>query len=258
MVRRCTLSWTLFLVAGLVVWLLTDVYLRLAPESSPVARGGATPGIYSCLTCHGNIDAVAPPAWSLSCERRSPTQRHPNYEGRCEDLLAFFAVARVRSSLTERLATEPSNRLLAGEHLARRFYCFQCHGELGQGGFPNSGALKGYVPGYFGDDFRQLTNDASRTAVTAWIVDGTNPDLLNRFIEGPIAAFFFQRQAIQMPQHDSLADSELSLLVDYVLAVQALGPMNASTVREYDRLTREPTSTRAAQVDDGMIFIQQH
>jgi mono/diheme cytochrome c family protein len=169
---------------------------------------------------------------------------HPDYEGRCEDLLAFFAAARVRSSFTERLAANTSNRLLAGEHLARRFYCFQCHGELGQGGFPNAGALKGYVPGYFGNDFRELTNDASPAAVRAWIVEGTNPDLLDRLIEGPIAAFFIERQAIQMPQLDSLTDSELDLLVDYVVALQALGPMDAATVREYDRLTRVFVATR--------------
>ena len=233
-----------FILSASVTIFLAWVFIRLSPESSPVARGGATPGIYTCLTCHGKNDDVSPEDWSLSCDRQQAgRQRHPDYEGQCEDLLAFFAAARVRNSFTERLSANTPNRLLAGEHLARTFYCFQCHGELGQGGFPNVGALKGYIPGYFGDDFRELTNDASPAAVKAWILEGTSPDLLDRLIEGPIAAFFMGRQAIQMPQLGSLSDSELGLLVDYVIALQALGPMNASTVREYDRLTRAPVST---------------
>ncbi len=240
---RRTIIWSLFLGTGLVVYLLVTVYLRLVPESSPVARGGATPGIYACLSCHGENDNDAPEAWAFNCERQSVMPGHPDYEGRCEDLLAFFAAVRVRSSFTERLAANRSNRLLAGEHLARKYYCFQCHGELGQGGFPNVGALKGYVPGYFGDDFRELTNDASPAAVRAWIAEGTNLDLQDRLVVGPIAAFFIKRQAIQMPQLDSLTDSELDLLVDYVIALQALGPMDAATVREYDRLTRVSLAT---------------
>jgi mono/diheme cytochrome c family protein len=240
--RRRIMFWTLFLATSLVVYLLVTVYHRLVPESSPVARGGATPGIYVCLSCHGKNDDDAPEAWSLSCERQSVMPGHPDYEGSCEDLLAFFAAARVRSSFAERLAANTSNRLLAGERLARMFYCFQCHGELGQGGFPNDGALKGYVPGYFGEDFRRLTNDASPAAVRAWINDGINPDLLNSPIEGPVAAFVIEHQAIQMPQFNSLTHSKIDLLVNYVLTLHAFGPMDAGAVRTYDKLTRLPSS----------------
>ncbi len=140
------------------------------------------------------------------------------------------------------MASGASNRLLTGEHLARMFYCFQCHGELGQGGFPNAGALKGYIPGYFGEDFRRLTNDASPAAVRAWINDGINPDLLNSPIEGTVAAFFIEHQAIQMPQFNSLTHSEIDLLVNYVLTIHAFGPMDAAAVHTYDQLTRLPPS----------------
>jgi len=58
--RRRTMFWTLFLATSLVVYLLVAVYHRLVPESSPVARGGATPGIYACLSCHGKNDDDAP------------------------------------------------------------------------------------------------------------------------------------------------------------------------------------------------------
>ncbi len=97
--RRHIAFWTISLGIGVVVYVLVMVYIRLAPESSPVARGAAMPDVYSCLTCHGYNDAAAPEAWSLSCERQSATPGHPDYEGQCEDLLAFFAVARVRSGV---------------------------------------------------------------------------------------------------------------------------------------------------------------
>ena len=64
---------------------------------------------------------------------------------------------------------------------------------------------------------------------------------MNRFVTGPIAAYFFDHQEIQMLQFDSLSKFELALLVDYVLAIQAFGPMDVSVVRTYDRLTRLAT-----------------
>lgn len=222
---------------GLVFLLLLAAY-RMAPESSPVARGAASSGVYSCLGCHGMDDQKSPDDRALSCERRSPEHQNLKFEGRCDDFLAFFATVLVRNTFAERIRELNANRLLAGEQLARRYYCFQCHGELGQGGFPNKGALKDYVPGFFGRDFRALTNNASPTGIKAWITRGTNPDLTGRLIEGPIAAFFIDRQAIHMPSFDSLSGRELDLLVDYVSALNRLGPMDVTGVLEYERLTR--------------------
>jgi cytochrome c553 len=226
-----------------IIFVLVAVSMRLAPESAPVARGAATPGVYICLECHGKNDGNFPNDWALSCNHQTDTIEVPHYEGQCGDMLAFFAAVRVRSSFLERTTFGISSRLLAGEGLARRFYCFQCHGEPGQGGFPNSGSMKGYVPGYFGEDFRELTNDASPIAVEAWIRDGTNPDLMNKIIEGPIATHFIERQAIQMLQFNHLSNSELSLLVDYVIALNELGPMDATAVRKYAKLTQSPLPT---------------
>ena len=229
--------------AGLLV-LLSSVFAHFAAESSPVARGTATPGMYTCLQCHSKNDANASDNWSpATCNSEPIARGHSDYEGDCEDLQAFFAMVRVRNSFAERVASNTANRLLEGERLARKFYCFQCHGELGQGGYPNAGSLKGYVPGYFGNDFAKLTNNASPAAVKAWISDGTNPDLLDRLLTGPIAAFFIARQAIQMPRLDSLSDSELDLLASYVIKLHESGPMDAAAVRKYERLTRVPVST---------------
>lgn len=230
----------LVLIASVAGALLVGLLTRIAPESSPIARGADTPGVYMCLECHGGTGRILAEDWSFDCKSHSVAGGHPRYEGRCEDLLAYFAAVRVRNSFPERMLSGASNRVLEGEKLARKFYCFQCHGELGQGGFPNAGALKGYIPGYFGEDFRRLTNDGTSTAVRAWITDGINPDLLDSPIEGRIVAFFIEHQAIQMPQFDSLTHSDIDLLVDYVLTLHAYGPMDVDDVRMYDNLTRLP------------------
>lgn len=234
--RRAGLA--LLLGIGIVVFvLLYEAALRLKPETSPVARGGAVLGVQKCLACHAGdgITEISP-----QCTGKAAfLEQHPVFEeSRCEDLLAFFAAARVRDSFEERLASNTPNSLLAGEQLARRFYCFQCHGELGQGGFPNVGALKGYIPGYFGNDFRLLTNNASPQAVRRWLRRGTNPNLFEGWLEGPVARYYFERQSVQMPAFDSLTDAQADLLVDYVITLQTLGPMNAASVDEYERLTR--------------------
>lgn len=210
----------------------------LLPENSPIGRASAVPGVMQCLACHGKAGQGFPDDRALACGSHSASSAHPAYNGDCEDFLAFFAAMRLRDSFEARYLGNPDNRLIAAERLARRYYCFQCHGELGQGGFPNQGALKGYVPGYFGDDFRLLTDGGSRLAVRRWISNGVDPDLLARFITGPIAAFFIERQAIRMPDFTSLPDDELALLVDYVITLNGFGPMGRAALREYERRAR--------------------
>lgn len=119
---------------------------------------------------------------------------------------------------------------------------------MGQGGFPNEGALKGYVPGYFGKDFLALTDGAAPDAVRSWIRDGVNPRLLDRTFHGPLAAYFIRRQAVQMPTFDSLSELELDLLVDYVTELHSFGPMNVRALREYEQRTRLPVT------DDRELF----
>lgn len=208
----------------------------MLPESSPVARG-AISGSFSCLNCHGKSNSEFPADWSIDCNNRAPD--HPAYKGACKDILAFFSAIRVRNNFEERLKTGDShNKVLSGERLARQYYCFQCHGELGQGGVPNTGALKGYIPGYFGNDFLRLTNNASPAAVKDWISNGVNRELTARFISGFFAKHFIKTQAMQMPEFNSLSNTELDLLVEYVLLLHSLGPMSAATVKEYENLTR--------------------
>jgi mono/diheme cytochrome c family protein len=238
MFRRTTVI-SLILAIG-VTFALTSIWDRIKPESSPIARGAKEKGVYACLTCHGRDDPALPDDWSLHCHQQTTRESHPSYQGQCKDLLAFFASVRVRNTFASRFAAGAPNRLLAGEHLARSFHCFQCHGELGQGGYPNNGALKGYIPGYFGEDFRRLTNNASRAAVESWIKNGLDPDLFDSMIEGPVARFFVKHQQIQMPKFHSLTEEQANLLIDYVLTLHTFGPMDAAVVRLYDQLSRTP------------------
>ena len=116
-----------FLLCASLVAILAGVSVRIAPESAPVARGAATTGVYACLECHGREDDGFPDDWSFACNRQQNKKAEPHYIGLCEDFLAFFAAVSVRHSFSKRLAAgSANNRLLAGERLARMFYCFQC------------------------------------------------------------------------------------------------------------------------------------
>ena len=215
--------------------------IRLLPESSPIARASSDPVISTCLQCHGqpnkslNDHQLTCPAFFT---RDKPIGlKHPHYTGQCKDYLAYFIALKLAYQFDERARLNGSNRLLQGEMLARQFYCFQCHGELGQGGYPNQKSLKGYIPGYFGRDFRSLTNNGSRASVREWLQTGSNSRLTENLFYGWIAEYFLQRQMIHMPNFGSLSDEELELLVDYVLTLQSLGSLDEISVKQYEALT---------------------
>ena len=163
---------------------------------------------------------------------------HPRYEGRCSDLLAYFEAVRLKRTFGVRAKSPSQNPLLQGERLARQYNCFQCHGELGQGGFRNEGALKGYIPGYFGNDFALLTQRGSAESVRTWISQGIDPALLANPIEGTIAKFFFEQQLVSMPIFGTLSDTEIQILTDYVITLNQFGEMDAKAIRAYSRLTQ--------------------
>ncbi len=124
---------------------------------------------------------------------------------------------------------------IAGDALSRRHGCYQCHGELGQGGVANPDSLKGYIPGFQGSDFLKLTADGDRAEILHWIDHGRG-----RAIEsgplGRIAKRFLDGQAIPMPGYgDQLSAAEKELLADYLLLLNKTGPLSAS---EIERLTQ--------------------
>ncbi len=223
-------------ISSIVVLLIVSwAGISLAPETSPVSRGAAVANNAYCLGCHAPKESTGPNP--SDCSTQSGRQQHPIQGSVCEDVLAFFEVIRLRRNFPIRRRSTPSNSVMAGEVLARKYNCFQCHGFLGQGGFKNAGALKGYIPGYFGTDFKLLTDDADPGSVRQWIAHGTNHSLTTARITGPIARYFLQRQRVSMPSFHSLPADEIESLVNYVLYLHELGPMSASDIREYAAFT---------------------
>ncbi len=125
-----------------------------------------------------------------------------------------------------------------GQDLARRYGCFECHGPLGLGGIENPKSFKGYIPGWFGRDFDELTSDGDRELVAEWIADGTSSFVTGKsFGRGVVARHFGESQAIKMPEYDRrISAEESNLLVDYVLYLRSLGDMTLSDVENYKSL----------------------
>jgi len=148
---------------------LASQWHRLIPESSPAARGAAAVNSQGCIECHGQSEPGFPDDVDLSCTNVGVNSTHPRYDGLCSDVLAYFEIVRLKRTFDVRARSVDQNPMLQGEILARQYNCFQCHGEMGQGGFRNAGALKGYIPGYFGNDFALLTRGGSAESVRNWI-----------------------------------------------------------------------------------------
>lgn len=105
----------------------------------------------------------------------------------------------------------PDGVAAQGQELAYRFGCFNCHGPMGAGGSGNLGSLKGYIPGWWGDDFRDLVR--SDDELRAWILDGQ----IERLRRHPIAEHFIRSQRMSMPAYrDFITEPQVQALVRYV------------------------------------------
>ncbi|MGD0946275.1 MAG: c-type cytochrome [Candidatus Binatia bacterium] len=106
----------------------------------------------------------------------------------------------------------PSEEMAAkGQEVAYRVGCFQCHGPMGAGVSANPGSFKGYIPGWWGNDFRELVHDDDE--LRNWILAGEIP----RLCDNPIAAYFIHRQCLYMPAYrDFISDADLNALMRYV------------------------------------------
>lgn len=239
-----TLAGALIVTASVSLDGVSRTMDRFRSESAPVARGQAHVGGKGCVTCHGVPNFPGPDANYKECSDTNSRAWHPAYDGSCTDAMAYFASIRLRRNFSERVQLAGDNLLIEGERLARTYHCFQCHGQLGQGGLRNAQSLKGYIPGYFGDDFRYLTDQADPESIRNWIANGTNPTLVEQPLTGWIAKFFLSRQEIGMPKFESLQPGEIDLLVRYVAALNAFGPMTADTIHHYEQLSRRNNGGR--------------
>jgi mono/diheme cytochrome c family protein len=120
--------------------------------------------------------------------------------------------------------------LVQGDRLSRKFGCYQCHGELGQGGVANPGSFKGYIPGFFGNDFLKLTAQGDRSEILHWIDHGRG-QAIESGLAGKLAKRYFDGQAIPMPGYrDQLSAPEKELLADYLLHLNKTGPLPAKEI----------------------------
>lgn len=120
-----------------------------------------------------------------------------------DDLVAAFRVL-------SRMAPPPEDSSARrGYDLSRKWKCGTCHGAGASGGLPNPGSFTGFIPGWYGADFRDLVAD--RTEFDDWIREGEIERLKNH----PIASIFIRRQKISMPAYEDLTDIDLDDLWSY-------------------------------------------
>ncbi len=128
---------------------------------------------------------------------------------------------------------EPDQLFIAGDKLSRKFGCYQCHGELGQGGVANPDSFKGYIPGFFGHDLPKLTANLDREEILYWIDHGRGRAVESGTL-GAIARKYLDGQATKMPGYrDQLTAAEKALLADYIILLNKKGPLPA---KEIERL----------------------
>jgi mono/diheme cytochrome c family protein len=147
------------------------------------------------------------------------------------DLRALSVFLQVNQLVNMRSKSE-------GQMLARKYGCFDCHGPLGLGGVVNPRSFKGYIPGWFGSDFDELTNGGNREIVAEWIRSGTSSFVTAKsFGRGAIARHFGENQVIKMPPFKRrMPIEDLNLIVDYVLLLRSFGDMNLAEVDRYKTL----------------------
>ncbi|MGH7895324.1 MAG: c-type cytochrome, partial [Candidatus Binatia bacterium] len=140
--------------------------------------------------------------------------RMPAYRGLVSALQVDDLVAYLRAASGQLLPDE--EKAARGAELAIEYDCFSCHGPLGTGGAPNPGSFKGYIPGFWGDDYDELVR--SDEELHQWIADGAIP----RISEHPIGGYFFRRQAVKMPAYGKfLAPADVDALESYVEWIRA-------------------------------------
>jgi mono/diheme cytochrome c family protein len=218
--------------------------------SNPVRRGATLSRGLGCFSCHGDLGRSGVPdpsgagkqvpGWagglwmmyvkdddeirefildgvsrrraassSAQEERRAAAISMPSYRGvvssrDVDDLVASFGVL---SGIKSPADDSPERR---GYQLAESRECFSCHGPGGSGGLPNPRSFTGFVPGWYGADFRDLVRD--REEFEKWVREGSIP----RLAGNPIASVFMRSQRLKMPGYRGLTAAELDDLWSYV------------------------------------------
>ena len=128
-------------------------------------------------------------------------------------------------------ALAPDELLVMGDRLSRRHGCYQCHGELGQGGAENPSSFKSYIPGFFGSDFQKLTDGGKREEIMYWIEQGRG-QAIEAGAMGTLAKRYLDSQAIGMPAYrDQLSTTEKNILTEYLLWLNKEGPLSVKQLQ---------------------------
>jgi len=240
-----------FLVAENLWLFRDRIYaLMVSAEETDIARGRKLAGELGCFSCHGPLgrqgmknpgsEGETVPTFhqgtpmmyvrsdqeireyildgAPSAKRARESYREemakqalqmPAYRGYVSERDVEALVAYVRAA-SELLA--PAEEALArGASLTREYGCFECHGEMGGGGVPNPGSLKGYIPALIGEDYRELV--PTEQDLLIWIRDGAHPAISN----DPIGRRFFRAQRIQMPAYKKfLSEEQIRDIAAYV------------------------------------------
>ena len=224
--------------------------LVLRHQSDPAARGRVLAAQLGCFNCHGpdGVGGVANPGsrWRTvpgfgeqtlmmyaesdddvrqyildgapASKRGDESYREamdgqalrmPSYGGFINDGELSDLVAYIRSA--SGMFTPPEGPVRRGAQLALDNGCIHCHGEMGVGGRPNPGSLKGYIPGFVGADFEDLVR--SQQELADWIAKGGT----ERLQQSALARHFLERQRLQMPAFGKfLSEEEIADLGDWV------------------------------------------
>lgn len=224
--------------------------LVLGVEVTPAERGYQVALSAGCFNCHGpnGIGGIKNPGsadgevpgfaggtpmmWVKSEDELreyilngAPVRKLANPRYKKEQEAQLLAMPAYRNYLSRRQIDDlvvyiravsglitPTDALAArGQELAYRHGCFNCHGPMGAGTSKNIGSLKGYIPGWWGNDFRDLVRDDEE--LRGWIRDGEIERLRNH----PIARYFTRSQRVFMPAyHDFLSEQDVQALMRYV------------------------------------------
>lgn len=139
--------------------------------------------------------------------------RMPAYDERLSE--AQIEVLALWASVVEGVEVAGDENAARGRQLARENGCTSCHGLEGAGGRPNPRSLGGFIPGFLGDNFRDLVE--SRAEFDEWVKTGN----LERLEANPLVRRAWRRQALSMPVYADLSDDDLDALWTWILAARA-------------------------------------
>jgi mono/diheme cytochrome c family protein len=242
------------IIAGIMAYpSARDLVLRV--EVTPVQRGHAVALRAGCFSCHGpdGVGGVKNPGsedgevpafvegtvmmWVKSeAEIReyildgAPARKRADPRFKQQTQAQLLAMPAYRGFLGEHEVDDliaylravsglivPADPVAAqGQELAYRLGCFHCHGAMGAGGGSNPGSFKRYIPGWWGDDFRDLVRDDDE--LRQWIREGQ----IERLRRMRLARYFLEEQRVSMPAYrDFITQQQLDALMAYVKWVHA-------------------------------------